>query len=392
MIPKFYFPNDKSHLKKFSDDIIDEIIEKYSSKQTISSFIKDYDSLKATTIYKDIPYKLTDTKCEYCDELMYYKVGGKGGATPKKWLCSSCNHTNSYKCTCSNCIEKKKQLIKKSREECYEDWNNHYSKKYSLFKYKIDDLGIYDQIYLKMILDKFISLDKKSLNYDNFIVSYDQLDSYTTKGELYSKAIEFINRKILIPTKEQNFDNYLPNKLSNFLPLLDFLNINWEVNIENFNENSILENLNIYFNSKIYSELERRTLFKDIYDKHIKSYIINLSRIHLESKIHEYSIDLCIERLFENFSLSKAFYMIYKSIISTKSTVIQLNFSDEIKINKEFTNKIIDLINQFNKNEIILKEYNKPREISLSIFDEYVIDDIFNQRDSYFFLSKNQIL
>ena len=84
MIPKYYFPNDKSPLKKFSDDIIDEITAKYSSKETISSFIKDYEGLKATTIYKDIPYKLTDVKCEYWDELMYLKVGGKGGVTAEK--------------------------------------------------------------------------------------------------------------------------------------------------------------------------------------------------------------------------------------------------------------------------------------------------------------------
>ena len=99
-----------------------------------------------------------------------------------------------------------------------------------------------------------------------------------------------------------------------------------------------------------------------------------------------------VDELFKNVSLSKAFYIIYKSIFKVKSTVSRFNYSDKIKINNEFTNCIIDLINQFNKNEIILKDYNKPREISISIFDEYVIENIFKQRDSYFYLSKNQIL
>jgi len=394
MIPKFYFTKEKSPLKNFSDDIIDEIIEKYSSKVTISSFIKNYEGLNRSNLYSDLPYKISDTKCEICNNLMYHKVGGKGGATPKKWFCSSCNHTNSYRCNCSICIEKKQQLIKESKEICYNDWNKLYENKYTRFQYKIDDLNIYDQIYLKMILEKFISTDRKSLNYNNFEYGYDRLDGSETKGELYSKAIEFIERKILIPTKNQNFDIFLPNKLSSFLPLLDFLNINWEVNIENpyENEKTIIENLFIYFELKVYTELEKTTLLKEIYEKLIKSYILRLSAINLDSIIREYSIDLLVDELFKNVSLSKAFYIIYKSIFKVKSTVSRFNYSDEIKINNEFTNCIIDLINQFNKNEIILKDYNKPREISISIFDEYVIENIFMQRDSYFYLSKNQIL
>ena len=131
---------------------------------------------------------------------------------------------------------------------------------------------------------------------------------------------------------------------------------------------------------------------RKIYEKLIKSYILRLSAINLDSIIREYSIDLLVDELFKNVSVSKAFYIIYKSIFKVKSTVSRFNYSDEIKINNEFTNCIIDLINHFNKNEIILKDYNKPREISISIFDEYVIENIFMQRDSYFYLSKNQIL
>lgn len=148
MIPKYYFPNDNSPLKKFNDDIIDEITEKYSSKITISSFIKNYEGLKYSSIYKDIPYKLTDEKCEYCSEFLYYKIEGKNGSTPDKWLCSSCQHTKSYGCSCETCSSKRKIIKDQNILEFQKHWKEYYLKNFS-FQYQIDDLTVFDMIYLK---------------------------------------------------------------------------------------------------------------------------------------------------------------------------------------------------------------------------------------------------
>lgn len=396
MIPKYYFPNDKSPLKKFSDDIIDEITVKYSSKETISSFIKDYEGLKATTIYKDIPYKLTDTKCEYCNELMYHKVGGKGGATPEKWLCSSCKHNKTYDCYCENCFSKKKALKDQNILEFKKIWKDYYQKNYS-FQYQIDELTVYDQIYLRMIIEEFTSSDQECLTSDNY--SYERnfefrFSRYDVKNELVKKAVEFIKRKIFIPKREQVHEVHQFNTFTQIIESFDFLNTDWIVNIKNpyENENTIIENLAIYFALKNYSELEKTSLFRDVYDTLIKKYVSYLAPQHLNCLIDELAIDFVLDDLSENLSLSKAFSVIYYSISSTEKNMKKYNYSDQKKINTHFRNRVLQSIELHQNKELIIKDFNLPSYLTTNILHDYVVDKIFHHKDSYFYLNRTQLL
>lgn len=396
MIPKYYFLKEDSSLKNFSDEIIDEITLKYSSKETISSFIKDYEGLKATTIYKDIPYKLTDLKCEYCDELMYHKIEGKNGSSPAKWLCSSCQHTKTNKCNCDTCLSKEKELLIFRKNEFSECWDDYYLKNFS-FQYQINDLTIFDQIYLKMIIDEFSSSDQKCLTSDNLSYLYganSRISSYSINNDLVQKAVEFIKRKILIPVKKQSYEINQFNSFIQIIESFDFLNIDWIINIKSpyDNENTIIENLTIYFNLKIYSELERHVLFKDIYDSLLKKYVQYLSSLHLKLIIDEISIDYILDDLYENLSLSKAFSIVYYSISSTGKNMKKYNYSDLNKINTHFRNRVLESVELYNKQELIIKDFNLPSGFSLSVFQNYVIDSIFHHKDSYFYLKSTRIL
>ena len=65
--------------------------------------------------------------------------------------------------------------------------------------------------------------------------------------------------------------------------------------------------------------------------------------------------------------------------------------TNEQKLNSHFKNRISESIlkNEFSKT---LKDFNRPNDLELNFFSEYILDNILNQRTSYFYLSASKIV
>lgn len=184
------------------------------------------------------------------------------------------------------------------------------------------------------------------------------------------------------------------NSFEQIVDSLDFFNTDWVVNIETpyDNENTLIENLSIFFSLKKYSELEKLSLFKDVYTTVLKKYISYLALQHLKCKIDELTIDFVLNDLFKTISLSKSFSIVYYSISSTEKNMKKYNYSDQKKVNTHFRNRVLQSIELHNKQEIVIKDFNLPPSLSINHFQDYVVDSIFNHRDTYFYLPVIRIL
>ncbi|RLZ08045.1 hypothetical protein [Faecalibacter macacae] len=381
----FYFKDAKSFLIDQSEEEILKFIELYKSEASAWDISSQYYPIFInSSIYSHIPYQCTTSKCEYCNAYIFKKIPRKNNRKMELFYCINCNHTNDKNCKCSRCVEKRNQDVLLNKLAFIEKWNKYYEQNYS-GSYDINSLSVLDLVYLQLIIrlyavnDEYLSFYKKSKLEKNVYPS----GNLNIEGDLKEKILAFIARKIIIPVKNIKPNTETFEDFKKGLETMNFELTDWNLNIRipDANEISSLKNLSFYLNQKKYTSLECDFLWKEVYDYLIKSYIKSLSEMYLDDKIFDFTIDLFIDDLRDDFSISKTLNICYYSINSTHFNMNKYKYSDPKKINTHFRNRVVEAIEK-NKNQIhLMKDFNLPSILKPLLIHQFILGEVLKIKE-----------
>lgn len=393
---KYYFANENSPIKDFPNEKIEQILEDYCNYIKFDDIRLSFPEINKSSFYTQLPFTLSEEKCEHCSTLIYYKYKHNNYTALHlaDKLCLNCRHENSGNCDCKICASERKIKQEEKRNVLDKIWSEFYDKFYNL-NYTLDDLTIFDEIHLASIIQRFYNEYQNSLYFSKSPNRrFDHFHPFQSNllPQDYAVIKLLIDRKILIPTKDY-IENRSYNTPFETLPNVDAHNVHWTINIavdkikkEFYDAQQLYSELN----SKQYSIEEKKLLYNEVYSSEIGQYIHSLSKKYIGIYINEMIVDYAVELLLPRLPLSKAFGLIFYSMSSTMRYKASYN-TNEQKLNSHFKNRISESIlkNEFNKT---LKDFNRPNDIELCFFSEYILDEILNQRSAYFYLPIDKII
>ena len=393
---KYYFSNVQSPIKDLPDTKIEQILEDYGNYIKFDDIRLSFPEIDKSSFYNQLPFTLSNEKCENCSRLIYqrYKHNNYTNLHIEDLLCLNCGHNYKYDCECKICKEKRKVQKDEQESAFIKIWAEYYNKFYNLI-YTLDDLTVFDEIYLMSIIDRFYDDYQDCLYFsksaNHHFNNFQHFENHLLHQD-YTIIEVLIDRKILIPSKQ-----YLVNNSSyfdfNIMPTIDIREMRWSVNIyldKVEKEFYSIQSLNAELKLKQFSAEEKKQLFREVYNSEIEQYINSLSKKYIGIFINEMIINYTVELLLPRFSLSKSFALIFYSMSATMRYKATYN-TNEQKLNSHFKNRISESIlkNEFSKT---LKDFNRPNDLELNFFSEYILDNILNQRTSYFYLSASKIV
>ncbi|HAY3508050.1 hypothetical protein ACH34F_04555 [Elizabethkingia anophelis] len=386
-LEKYYFENSKSLLHALPENEIEAIITDYKNGVKVLDIEKKYGLVKLNSFFKQLPFKLSDEVCEYCNIPIYIKVKRIGSRVSEFKLCIKCQHDNSGDCNCEQCANKMKIKNEERTRNLQILWNIHYVEHYNL-NYTLNDLSIYDEIHLVLLFQSYSKVTNL-LNFFNFRQNRFQL--HRISGEYYSIINNFIDRKILIPDIYY-FDSYGAIYSSNrSLPTIESLKINWILNI-NKSPGVLftLSELITIIKERSYTLEDKKALWKEIYYSEVKKYIDFQSKKYLKISIDDQIIEQIVDQLLPAFPISKAYALIYYTINSSIRYTLDYS-ANERKVNSYFRNRMFEHILKYQDHKN-LRDYNRPTQIELNYFNQYVLKNILKQENTYFYISRDKIL
>ena len=122
----------------------------------------------------------------------------------------------------------------------------------------------------------------------------------------------------------------------------------WELNV--FNDDvKLIPNafLEYFFNERKFTFHEKKLLWWDVYKVFLADYVKQQTKDTLKNNIDNYTIETITDLLIEDFSLAKAYFLIY---YTTKNTVF---FENKYKANQQKVNDFFlkDITKLFKKNK-----------------------------------------
>lgn len=397
---KYYFSESDSPIKDFAPEIIQSIIDTYKEGVLIGQIRKDFNFQSTSSFFKDLPFSLTDEKCSLCASAVYekHKKVGSGKKYNVYKICANCKHDFSDSCSCATCLEILAAEKKKRETEFKNAWKKHLEINYSC-SYQLEELTLYDEINLAIIssnIDQDSSKEYLSFLHtpsNNFNCYFQSIfkKAHQFPDSIQSCAKPLINKEIIIPSIHctSNISTSTNDDFQINMEKLD--EYHWELNV--FNEDVKLTPsifLEYFFNERTFTFYEKKLLWWDVYKVFLADYVEQQTKDTLMNNIDDYTIETITDLLIEDFSLAKAYFLIY---CTAKNTIFFENKykADQQRVNAFFLNNITKLFNKHKKNKTA-RGFNLPYSIQLSYFHQFIVHNILKlEKNNYFYLASDKL-
>lgn len=397
---KYYFNELDSPIKDFAPEIIQSIIDAYKEGVLIGQIRKDFNFQSTSSFFNELPFSLTDEKCSLCSSAVYekHKKVGSGKKYNVYKICANCKHDFSDSCSCNTCLEILAGEKKKKEMEFKALWKEYLKKNYSC-SYQLEELTLYDQINLAIISSnidqdsskEYLSfLHTPSNNFDCYFQSVFK-KAHQFPDSIQSYARPLINKEIIIPSIHST-SNILASASDDFqINMGELDKYHWELNVFNDDVKLIPNAFHEYFfNERKFTFSEKKLLWRGVYKAFLTDYIDQQTKDTLKNNIDNYTIEATTDLLIEDFSLAKAYFLIY---YTTKNTVFFENKynADQQKVNDFFLKDITKLFKKHKKDKTA-KDFNLPSSIKLSYYHHFIILNILKlEKGNYFYLDFDKL-
>lgn len=382
---KYYFERFDSPFKNFSDEKLSELLSLYESDLTIYEIERKQPDYKSNGLSKNIPYQISDEICENCGSRVHKKIKRISKQSREILrFCTNCMHDYTTTCKCKVCIAKRERELELIKIKFEQEWLNEID---SLFDNKTDisDVALYDEFKICVLMQKYFDAESGNLIFNK--------SAYSSKlildNENYQNFVYLVNRRLIAPVRDfQKIDPYFHQNLQYYLEK-DPFRFEWKLNLTHKNSDFNFFDFTHYLEERTNSESAKMNIWKEIYRSEISEYIQFYSQKFLKTRIEDFICDIVTDALFEDYSLSKSFAIIYHSLSSTLrySTIHR---ASETHLNTHFRNKIMQLAEKF-KNEKTFKDFDRPSQMPFSKLNDYIIQNILKIKANYFYLSTKTI-
>ena len=388
----FYYPHNGIALKYIDQQIVKRIIKAYERGDQVEKIKAAFPEAPITnSLYVNLPYELTNEKC-VCGHYIYRKVSGRTSYKNNVVVCPNCWHDEQQKlCECQHCSENRLIAEKKENSEFLERWKS-YCDSFATTKRKITSLDLDD------ITDLLILFDHDNLmNYSDNQISFELVHtSYNSRSELLhvssfnpellASIQALIDRHILIPVEELSSTKVRLLKGYDNLSKIPFYLANWRFNLEN-TVDSFSQYIKTWISQRSYNADELNFFWFELYHNELSQYVRDQAKENLNLVLTDLEILSISEYLAEIYPLSKAFNLIYFSISSALRFQVQKKPKEKVLKNYLVT-KILDMAEQKKGNQHIIKDFNRPANISVSIRAQIITKYIFKLEVDHFTWTK----
>lgn len=379
---KFYYPSNNSPFKHLSDSNILDFIARYENGESLKTILSDAEGLVSSTFYKNMPYLISDEKCEVCQALIYIKAPSRTFNNSTKKYCTNCKHNYKENCECDACFSIQEKMLTSSKAE-HKRQGEAWLKSFQFPALNPDEISIKDKIKL-LLLYKYCKKEKKLIE----IIKTNDNSYSAFSDELPFYILDLLPKRLLLPYTYSDYEYTFKNEdTSEYEFRHSIVNEPFKINID------IKASLEYFFNSfqkQSFTQIEKLHLWKEVYHFEIKEYLKTQNEKYLYGSLDIHFIDVCLNELVEYFSLAKAFTLIY--LTSIECFKIYRNSPQLRKeINTHFLNILETKIHKY-KNDINLKDSSSPLNFNFNLLNQYIINHVLRINGPYFNLSTELIL
>lgn len=385
---RYYYNSKNSPLQAVDETIVSKIISMYEEGNSITVIKESFPDVKITNnIHLFLPYEITNEACS-CGQLLYKKIEGRTILSSEAIYCPNCRHDGTDDCLCKYCIEKRKNAREIRKEKFLIEWDDYYNEHYNT-TIDLNDLSIYEEVQLVILIHIYYNKDSKLFNFQFINETIEYFGQHLLPTEIQEFVQTFIHKKILIPEKNIEFTDDISqnDELGNFEPKLTLRNTKWTLNITRDKKQLTVEYIFNYLIKKEYTSEQREIFWKECYLESLTKYFTHRTKDFINLKVLPQNLELISNDLFKNFSLSKAYNLIYYSINSL--VTYQAKYSTTVKSSNTYLrNKILEKIENYKlpENFCNLKDF-KPVPLPESYFSKYVKKYILRSSEEYFYHS-----
>ena len=392
----FYYPYNSIALKYIDQQIVKRIIIAYERGDQIEKIKADFPDAPITnSLYVNLPYELTDEKC-ICGNYIYRKVTGRTSYKENVGICPNCWHDEQQKfCECRYCTEKRLIAEKKENNDFLQRWtaycDSFAASKKSITKYDLNDildlLIIFNYHNLISYRDNLLSFDFVDTSHGGY---NKLLDVGSFDPELTRSLQSLIDRRILVPSEGltsaridllKAYDDF--SKVPFYLP-------KWSFNIK-YDPNSVKPDVKEWISQRRYNEDELNFFWLELYHHELSQYVQDQAKENLSLSLTDLEVLSISEYFSETYPLSKAFNLIYFSISSALRFQVQKQPKERV-LKTYLFNKILNMAEQKKNAQHIIKDFNRPSKVSISVKAQIISKDIFKINTDHFMLSKARVL
>ena len=383
---RFYYNSKSSPLQTVDVSIVNQILTMYEDGSSVS-LIKDvFPNIKINNnLHLFLPYVITDDICD-CGKQLYIKTKGRMTFAEKLLYCPTCKHDGSPECTCDACVLKRKKELEAKKVQFYEAWESHYKETYNS-AIELSSLSIHEEVQLVILIQEYFNKESKSFNFINARLIEVNFGVRQLPNEIFKFTKAFIDKKILIPEKEVEYSASLDyyGDLGLFQPQLSMANCQWTLNLAKDGTTLTVGEIFNYLVKKDYAAAQREIFWKECYQESIINYFEYSTRNYLNFDLIKQNLELIADELFNHYSLSKAYRLIYyviQSLVNYKAKYSTTTKSS----NTYLRNVMLSNIEKYNlpENKQNLKDFN-PVELSESYFTHYIKRYILRSSQEYFY-------
>ncbi|MRT91906.1 MbcA/ParS/Xre antitoxin family protein [Ancylomarina sp. 16SWW S1-10-2] len=304
-------------LAHLSSEQIEELCQKYNDGEKIKILIRDYNiDIHASGFYNLLPPILSeDELCPYCNVQMLQNRPRRTSSVNKAY-CPICGHDNSDRCCCSSCELERQNQQRIIIEKSVEILNNHYNVDTNKQTVVVQDLPLYDKLYLSAFLRYANEDDSKTLDCRKLNQKLSPTKSFDHEiiSSLLKKSYIRICGIDVPKSQSQNEEQFAESTELNKLCYQLNLQIDGQTDDEIYNQL-------FYPNLSNAEEVELRDLWKRIATEECVEYVkFNFKRLRLKwdiLDIHKKHID----NILMNFSVGQFFLFFHNSL---KGAVLEL--------------------------------------------------------------------
>lgn len=381
----YYFERSDSPFKNLSEDKLSHLVSLYEGNLTIYEIERDYPEYKSKGLSNHIPYQLSDEICENCGSKIHKKIKRISKQTRETLkYCTDCSHDYTTSCKCKVCIAKRERELELIKIKFEQEWQNEID---TLFQNKteISDVALYDEFKICLLMQRYFDIESGNLIFPKSSYKY----KFNTDDEHYHYFVYLVNRRLIAPVRDfQKIDLYFHQNLQYYIAH-DPLNFDWKLNLKQKDLDFNFFNFTHYLEERIISESSKLEIWKEIYRSEVSEYIQFYSQKFLKTRIEDFICDIVTDAIFEDYSLSKSFAIIYYSLSSTLrySTIHR---TSETHLNTHFRNKIMQMAEKFRK-EKTFKDFDRPAQMPFTKLNDYIIQNILKIKANYFYLNTKTI-
>lgn len=260
-------------------------------------------------------------------------------------------------------------------------------------KKKISDFDLNDVLDLLVIFsyDYLITYKDNQFSFISYNSSHNELLSFKNSDpELIISFQSLVKRHILIPLKELNPKNIEILKSYHTLSNIPFHFAKWKLNIDN-DPVSVNMDIKEWVSKRSYNEDELNFFWLEPYHSELSQYLQDQAKENLGLNLTELEILSISEYLSEIYPLSKAFNLIYFSVSSALRFQVQKKPNEKI-LRNYLVKKILNMAEEKKGNLHIIKDFNRPANISTSLKGQIIRKNIFKLDSDHFTLAKTSVI